>query len=107
MSGGYQNLAGRVESGQEVFGISWDGSGRAGSGRVEISRVVWSQVRRCLEIMERVGSGRVGSGRVGSGRVGSGRVGSGRVGSGRVGSSRVRSSRVRRFSNLAGRAGLS
>ena len=72
MSGGYQNLAGRVESGQEVFGISWDGSGRAGSGRVEISRVVWSQVRRCLEIMERVGSGR-----------------------------------VRRFSNLAGRAGLS
>ena len=64
----FRNLPGLVGSGQEVFEISWVGSGRVGSGRV--------------------GSGRVGSGRVGSGRVGSGRVGSvrsGRVRSGRVG----------------------
>ena len=31
--GGYLNLAGRVGSGQEVFGISRDGSGRLGSGQ--------------------------------------------------------------------------
>ena len=31
MSGGDQNLAGRVGSGQEVFEMSRDGSGRVGS----------------------------------------------------------------------------
>ena len=34
MPGGYQNFAGRVGSGQEVIGLSSDGTGRVGSSRV-------------------------------------------------------------------------
>ena len=34
-----QNLAGRVGSGQEVFEVSWIGSGRVGSGGFQIVRV--------------------------------------------------------------------
>ena len=34
MPGGYQNLAGRVGAGHEVFEVSRDGTGRDGLGRV-------------------------------------------------------------------------
>ena len=37
-STGFQTLAGWVGSGQEVFKISWVGSGRVGSGRAKTSR---------------------------------------------------------------------
>ena len=36
---GYKNLAGRVGSGQEVFEMSRDGSGRVGTGRNWSDRV--------------------------------------------------------------------
>ena len=35
-SGGFQNLAGRAGSGQDVSKFSWVGSGRVGSRRLEI-----------------------------------------------------------------------
>ena len=69
-SRGFQNLAGRVVSGQEA-------SKSRGSDRV----------RSGQEFSKSRGSGRVGSGRVGSGRVGSGRVGSRVFKISRVGSS--------------------
>ena len=96
-SRGFQNLAGRAESSQEV----WDNlTNRVGSDRIESGGFHISRVRSGQVGSGRFGSGRVGSGRVGSGRVGSsrvafgpGRVGSGRVGSGRVGSDLIGSSR--------------
>ena len=48
-AGGFQNLAGRVGSGQEVFEMSWIESGRIGSG----------QIGSGLEVLKYHGSGRV------------------------------------------------
>ena len=55
-SGGFQNVAGRVGSGQEVFETS--GSGRIGSRGFQISRVRSGQVTTCQNLR---GSGRVES----------------------------------------------
>ena len=72
-SGGFQNLAGRVGSGQDVFKSR--GSGRVGSGGFQ--NLAGRVGSRRLEIL----AGRVGSGRVGSGqdvskfsRIGSGQL---------------------------------
>ena len=60
VTGVYQNLAGRLGPGQEVFGISREGSGWVGSGGFQISRgragsscghdptgMVWYAEKRC------------------------------------------------------------
>ena len=60
-SGGFQNLAGRVGSGQDVFKSR--GSGRVGSGGFQ--NLAGRVGSRRLEIL----AGRVGSGRVGSRRL--------------------------------------
>ena len=83
---GFQNLAGRVGSGNYV--LKYHGPGQVGSRVFKISRVGSDRVNRASKSR---GSGRVGSGRVGSRGFKISRVESGRVksflksrGSGRV-----------------------
>ena len=57
--GGFQNLAGRVGSGQEVFEISWVKSSRVGSSRVESSQEVFKS--HGSDRVTAVGSNRTGS----------------------------------------------